>query len=68
MLIFMKVVQRIHAVLLLVVMLLVLFWGFDFFFPKVYLYLLQISKRLNKLEGIDVRGNILNFLCGNDVH
>lgn len=65
----MKVVQRIHAVLLLVVMLLVLFWGFDFFFfPKVYLYLLQISKRLNKLEGVDVRGNILNFLYGNDVH
>lgn len=54
--------------LLLVVMLLVLFWGFDFFFPKVYLYLQQISKQLKKLEGIDVRGNILNFLYGNDVH
>lgn len=46
MLIFMKAVQRIHTVLLLVVMLLVLFWGFDFFFPKVYLYLQQISKQL----------------------
>lgn len=68
MLIFMKAVQRIHTVLLLVVMLLVLFWGFVFFFPKVYLYLQQISKQLKKLEGIDVRGNILNFLYGNDVH
>lgn len=68
MLIFMKAVQRIHTVLLLVVMLLVLFWGFDFFFPKVYLYLQQISKQLKKLEGIDMRGNILNFLYGNDVH
>lgn len=32
---------------MLVVMLLVLFWGFDFFLKKkVYLYLLQISEQL----------------------
>lgn len=38
-----KVAQRIHTVL----MLLILVWGFDFFF-QVYIYLLQISKQLEK--------------------
>lgn len=45
--IFIKAVQRIHKAVMLVVMLLVLFWGFDFFLKKkVYLYLLQISEQL----------------------
>lgn len=36
--IFMTGVQRIRTVLLLVFMLLLLFWGFDFFFKSIYIF------------------------------